>query len=108
MGPRPAASSRYAASTGAHLLIDHNSNCSGQACLTRKRNVADDWLNATLLGAAFDAHDCDKAVELAAEVACQGGRTLANRNDAGRPEAERIAGRGQESRGIASRPFSRR
>ena len=38
----------------------------------RKRNVADDWLNATLLGAAFDAHDCDKAVELAAEVASQG------------------------------------
>ena len=27
---------------------------------------------ATLLGAAFDAHDCDKAVELAAEVASQG------------------------------------
>jgi hypothetical protein len=38
----------------------------------RKRNVADDWLNATLLGAAFDAHDCDKAVELTAEVASQG------------------------------------
>jgi hypothetical protein len=38
----------------------------------RKRNLADDWLNATLLGAAFDAHDCDKAVELAAEVASQG------------------------------------
>ena len=38
----------------------------------RKRNVADEWLNATLLGAAFDAHDCDKAVELAAEVASQG------------------------------------
>jgi hypothetical protein len=38
----------------------------------RKRNVADDWLNATLLGAAFDAHDCDKAVELAAKVASQG------------------------------------
>ncbi len=38
----------------------------------RKRNVADDWLNATLLGAAFDAHDCDKAEDLAAEVATQG------------------------------------
>jgi MAP3K TRAFs-binding domain len=38
----------------------------------RKRNVADDWLNATLLGAAFDARDCDKAEELAAEVASQG------------------------------------
>jgi hypothetical protein len=35
----------------------------------RKRNVADDWLNATLLGAAFDAHDCDRAEELATEVA---------------------------------------
>jgi hypothetical protein len=41
----------------------------------RKRNVADDWLNATLLGAAFDAHDCDKAEELAAEVASQGAAT---------------------------------
>ncbi len=38
----------------------------------RKRNLADDWLNATLLGAAFDAHDCDKAAELTAEVASQG------------------------------------
>ena len=38
----------------------------------RKRNVADDWLNATLLGAAFDARDCDKAEGLAAEVASQG------------------------------------
>jgi hypothetical protein len=41
----------------------------------RKRNVADDWLNATLLGAAFDAHDCDKAEELATEVASQGAAT---------------------------------
>ena len=38
----------------------------------RKRNVADEWLNATLLGAAFDAHDCDKADDLAAEVASEG------------------------------------
>ena len=38
----------------------------------RKRNVADDWLNPTLLGAAFDAHDCDRAEELATEVASQG------------------------------------
>jgi hypothetical protein len=38
----------------------------------RKRNTADDWLNATLLGAAFDAHDCDKAEELVAEVASEG------------------------------------
>jgi hypothetical protein len=37
----------------------------------KKRNVADEWLNATLLGAAFDAHDCDKAEELAAEIASQ-------------------------------------
>jgi hypothetical protein len=41
----------------------------------KKRNVADEWLNATLLGAAFDAHDCDKADELAAEVASQGAAT---------------------------------
>ena len=38
----------------------------------RNRNVADEWLNATLLGAAFDAGDCDKAEDLAAEVAAQG------------------------------------
>ena len=38
----------------------------------RKHNVADEWLNATLLGAAFDAQDCDKAEELAAEVASEG------------------------------------
>jgi hypothetical protein len=41
----------------------------------RKLGVADEWLNATLLGAAFDAHDCDKAEELAAEVASQGAAT---------------------------------
>ena len=29
----------------------------------------------TLLGAAFDAHDCEKAEELAAEVAGQGAAT---------------------------------
>jgi MAP3K TRAFs-binding domain len=34
-----------------------------------KRGVADEWLKATLLGAAFDAHDCDMAEELAAQVA---------------------------------------
>ena len=38
----------------------------------RKRNVADEWLNPTLLGAAFDARDCDRAEELAAEVAGEG------------------------------------
>jgi len=38
----------------------------------RKLGLADDWLQATLLSAAFDAHDCDKAEELAAEVASQG------------------------------------
>ncbi|HXZ16294.1 MAG TPA: TRAFs-binding domain-containing protein [Roseiarcus sp.] len=38
----------------------------------RKLNLADEWLNATLLGAAFDAHDCDKAEELAEEVATEG------------------------------------
>jgi hypothetical protein len=38
----------------------------------RRRNVAKVWLNATLLGAAFDVQDCDKAEELAAEVASQG------------------------------------
>ena len=38
----------------------------------RKRHVADEWLNPTLLGAAFDAHDCDRAEELAVEVAGEG------------------------------------
>lgn len=38
----------------------------------KKRNVADEWLNATLLGAAFDAHDYDKAEQLAAEIGSQG------------------------------------
>ncbi len=38
----------------------------------RKLGVADEWLRATLLGAAFDAGDADKAEELAAEVAAEG------------------------------------
>ena len=37
-----------------------------------KRGVADEWLRPTLLGAAFDSGDCDKAEELAAEVAAEG------------------------------------
>jgi hypothetical protein len=41
----------------------------------RKLGVADEWLRATLLGAAFDAHDSDKAAELATEVATQGAAT---------------------------------
>ena len=39
----------------------------------RKRGSADEWLKATLLGAAFDAHDCSKADELAEELASEGG-----------------------------------
>jgi hypothetical protein len=38
----------------------------------KKRNVADEWLRPTLLGAAFDAGDCDKAEELAADIASEG------------------------------------
>ena len=38
----------------------------------KKRNVADEWLNATLLGTAFDAHDADKAEDLAPEIASEG------------------------------------
>src|SRR5271165_6366818 len=38
----------------------------------RKRGVADEWLRPTLLGAAFDSGDCDKAEELADEVAAEG------------------------------------
>jgi hypothetical protein len=38
----------------------------------KKRGLADEWLRPTLLGAAFDAGDADKAEELAAEVAGEG------------------------------------
>jgi hypothetical protein len=38
----------------------------------RKLGVADEWLRATLLGAAFDADDADKAEELAPDVAAEG------------------------------------
>jgi hypothetical protein len=38
----------------------------------RKLGVADEWLRATLLGAAFDAGDADKAEELAPDVAAEG------------------------------------
>jgi hypothetical protein len=37
-----------------------------------KRNVGDEWLRPTLLGAAFDSGDCDKAEELADDVAAEG------------------------------------
>ena len=39
----------------------------------KKRGLADEWLRPTLLGAAFDAGDADKAEELAAEVGAEGG-----------------------------------
>lgn len=38
----------------------------------RKRNEADEWLRPTLLGAAFDAGDADKAEELATDVLAEG------------------------------------
>jgi hypothetical protein len=38
----------------------------------RKRNEADEWLRPTLLGAAFDAGDADKAEDLATEVLAEG------------------------------------
>jgi MAP3K TRAFs-binding domain len=38
----------------------------------KKRGLADEWLRPTLLGAAFDTGDADKAEELAAEVAREG------------------------------------
>ena len=37
-----------------------------------KRGTADEWLRPTLLGAAFDAADCDKAEELAEKVIEEG------------------------------------
>ncbi len=43
------------------------------ACeIARKRNLPDEWLRSTLLGAAFDDRNCDKAQELAGEVAEEG------------------------------------
>ena len=50
-------------------------------------SVADEWLNATLLGAAFDAHDCDKADDLAAEVASEGAANWQIESTLGGPEA---------------------
>jgi tetratricopeptide (TPR) repeat protein len=38
----------------------------------KRRNATDPWLRATLLGAAFDASDADKAEELADEVEAEG------------------------------------
>jgi tetratricopeptide (TPR) repeat protein len=38
----------------------------------KKRGVADEWLRQTLLGAAFDLGDVDKAEELAEQVADEG------------------------------------
>jgi tetratricopeptide (TPR) repeat protein len=38
----------------------------------RARNSSDDWLNPTLLGAAFDARDVEKALELADKVGEEG------------------------------------
>jgi hypothetical protein len=38
----------------------------------KKLGVADEWLRPTLLGTAFDASDCDKAEELAKQVAAEG------------------------------------
>ncbi len=43
------------------------------ACKRAKnRGSSDEWLRPTLLGAAFDAGDCDEAEELAAEIAAEG------------------------------------
>jgi hypothetical protein len=38
----------------------------------KKLNIADEWLRSTLLGAAFDAGDADKAEQLSADVAVEG------------------------------------
>jgi hypothetical protein len=38
----------------------------------KRRNVTDEWLRPTLLGAAFDAGDADKAEELANDVMVEG------------------------------------
>ena len=38
----------------------------------KRRGTTDEWLRPTLLGAAFDAGDADKAEELADDVAAEG------------------------------------
>ena len=38
----------------------------------KRRGNTDEWLRATLLGAAFDAGNADKAEELAGDVAAEG------------------------------------
>ena len=38
----------------------------------RRRRTNDEWLNPTLLGAAFDSGDVDKAQDLADQVAAEG------------------------------------
>ena len=58
-------------------------------------NVADEWLNATLLGAAFDAHECDKADKLAAQVASEGAANWQIESTLEDLEAQRFTGRGQ-------------
>jgi tetratricopeptide (TPR) repeat protein len=39
----------------------------------KRRDVTDEWLRPTLLGAAFDAADADKAEELVDDIAAEGG-----------------------------------
>ncbi len=64
-----------------------------------KRGVADEWLRPTLLGAAFDSGDCDKAEELAADVAAEGAARWKLDSDTDRSGSERFAGRRQGLQG---------
>jgi hypothetical protein len=59
--------------TGQVVDYDHVYQSAVAACeRAKKRKEADEWLRPTLLGAAFDAGDADKAEELATEVLAEG------------------------------------
>ena len=62
---------------------------------------ADEWLRATLLGAAFDAADADKAKELAQDVAAEGAAKWKLESTLEDLRTERRAGRRQGDAGSA-------
>ena len=64
----------------------------------KRRNATDPWLRATLLGAAFDAVDADKAEELADEVEAEGAAPW---------KLESVLGALQSSLGLVTDPGQR-
>jgi hypothetical protein len=61
-----------------------------------KRGVTDEWLRPTLLGAAFDAGDADKAEELVEAVAAEGAARW--KLDSALADLERSAGQATTER----------